>query len=126
MIGRHDILFATLNSGELAQEAVKLVRLSWTDAIVEDPLTGDSLDDAMLGLVEFPSRVFIYRNTDAKQSWEANGSIPENDHSMIDLAMDAETLAVIVDDPKEPEIANFLSSIGELVSDIGQLRLEAA
>lgn len=80
----------------------------------------------MLGLAETPDRIFVYRDAQAKQSWEANGAVPENRNSMVDLALDERTLAVIVDDPNEEAMQAFLSSIGQLASDISQLRLEPA
>lgn len=126
VIGRHDILFESSSPHELAIEAIKVIRATWDNAIIEDPLTGDSLEQAMLGLAETPDRLFVYRDAQAKQSWEANGAVPENRNSMVDLALDERTLAVIVDDPNEEAMQAFLSSIGLLASDISQLRLEPA
>jgi len=124
MIGRHDILFETSSPPELALEAIKVIRLTWSTAIIEDALTGDSLEQAMLGLAKTPEHIFIYRDTDVKKSWEVNGAVPENRNSMVHFVWDEKTLAVIVDDPNEKIMQDFLSSIGQIVSDISQLRLE--
>lgn len=126
MIGRYDELFTTSNPRELAEESIKVIRLAWHDAIIEDPLTGHSLEQALLGLVSLPEQIFVYRDPISKAAWEEHGAITENRHSMIHLAIDDCTLAVIVDDPKDPQTASFLSSISQIASDIRQLRLEAA
>ena len=126
MIGRYDKLFEHSNPRELAIEAIKVIRSTWINAIIEDAFTGETLEQAMLGLAETPARIFVYCDKDAKHSWENNGAVPQNRNSMVDLALDETTLAVIVDEPGDETMQAFLSSIGQLSLDIHQLRLEAA
>ncbi len=126
MIGRYDELFFVSNPLELALAVIQLVRGNWPQAIVEDPLTGASLESAILGTAALPEQIFIYRDEAAKHSWELNGAIPANNHTMIHLAVDDHTLAVIVDDPQEAWTKQVLSSVSQKATDLSMLRMEAA
>lgn len=80
----------------------------------------------MLGLAKMPEQVFIYRDVQSKASWEEQGAVPQNRHSMIHLALDATSLAVVVDDPNELQTASILESIDQIACDLRQLRFEVA
>ena len=125
MIGRYDKLFSVSNPLELALAVIPLVRGNWPQAIVEDPLTGESLESAIFGIAPLPEQIFIYRDEEAKHSWELHGAIPANNNTMIHLAVDDHMLAVIVDDPQEARTKQLLSSVAQIVLDICLLRQEA-
>ena len=54
MIGRYDVIFDIASPAEFAEQILQLVQVEWPDCIAENPLTGESLRQAMLGLAKMP------------------------------------------------------------------------
>ena len=127
MIGRHDITFRSETASQAMEGAIRLVRASWREAIVENAETGELLSRDSVGVEELPAELLIYKNASARGSWRANGAIPENANLMVHILRGNESMTIVVDDPNTAEMAIMVAAIRDHVyQDIFWIRADAA
>lgn len=61
--------------------------------------------------------VFVYRDLDAADSWDAQGAVPETVNSMIHLIAEDGLTTVVVDDPEAREMKEILAAIKSSLRD---------
>ena len=91
MIGGHDISFLTETSAEALEGAVRVIRASWQDSVVENAETGELLVLGPGAISELPAELLIYKNAAARDSWAASGATPENANLMVHIIRGEET-----------------------------------
>lgn len=127
MIGRHDITFPSETASEVMEGAMRLLRASWSEAIVENAETGEPLGLNAAFVAEVPSELLVYKNANARDSWKANGSIPENDNLMVHVLRGDRSITIVVDDPDTHEMSLIIHSIrNHVYQDIFWIRADAA
>jgi len=127
MIGRHDITFLTEMPTEVMEGTVRLLRASWSEAVVENAETGELLGFDSVRLTELPEELLIYKNSTAQDSWKVNGAIPENENLMIHALRGDQSITIVVDDPVADEMSYIIQAIRDHVyQDIFWIRADAA
>jgi hypothetical protein len=127
MIGGHDICFRTDSSAQVTEGVIRIVRVSWQEAIVENAETGEILHRHALGVRELPTELFIYKDAIARNSWMAEGAIPENANLMVHIICGDDSMTVVVDEPNTAEMATLLAAVRDHVcQDIFWMRANAA
>ena len=115
MIGGHDISFRTATPAPITEGAIRLVLAFWHEAVVENAETGELLSLGSVGVRKLPHEVLIYKNADARESWAANGAIPENANLMVHIIRGADSMTIMVDEPSAAEMAAILDAINDHV-----------
>ena len=101
MIGGIDVHIPT-RAGELTLDvAVRVIRQQWSQAVFEDALTGKRFGS----FAEIPFRIveelFVYRDNQAADAWDAEGAVPSVQNSMIHLIPNDDTLTIVMDEAGE-------------------------
>jgi hypothetical protein len=127
MIGRHDITFPSEMPPEAMEGAMRLLRASWSEAMVENAETGELLGLDSVLVTESPVELLIYKNATARDSWKTNGAIPENENLMVHALRGDRSITIVVDDPDAQEMSRIIHAIRDHVyQDIFWIRADAA
>lgn len=127
MIGRHDLTFPSETASEVMEGVMRLLRACWSEAIVENAETGELLESHSEFIAEVPAELLIYKNAAARDSWTANGAIPDNENLMVHVLRGDRSITVVVDDPHAPEMSLIIDSIRDhIYQDIFWIRAHAA
>jgi hypothetical protein len=128
MIGGHDVTFRTETPAQVTDGAVRIVRASWQEAVVENAETGELLQrDSLVGVGELPTEIFVYKSTAARASWTAKGAAPENANLMVHIIRGENSMTIVVDDPSATEMEVLIAAISDHVyQDIFWMRATAA
>lgn len=126
MIGGHDISFPTQAPAAFVDGAIRHALIVWKEALLEDADTGELLDGDFVG-VPVPREIFIYKNSAARDSWAKNGAVSENANSMIHMIRGAQSVTLVVDDPRETDMRVFLDAMRDYFKqDLFWMRAVAA
>jgi hypothetical protein len=111
MIGRTDIVFPT-KAGVVGLDCcLRIARSLWPNAVFEDARAEGApsryADLCFDGLNE----VFVFRDAAVAAEWEAKGAGPALANTMIHLLCSAQTITVVVDDPRQSEMAEYLVAV---------------
>jgi hypothetical protein len=129
MIGGASInLASNVEPEEALRQAFVLILRRWHSAIVENAATGEVLPiavplDAFADLQE----IMVYRDAEARHTWETLGASPSNANTMIHVIASATSVTLVVDDPHDPvtqEIAQGVRIF--LANDIFHIPAEVA
>ena len=116
MIGGIDIQLPTRCGESSVEVAVRAIRQRWSHAVFENGTTGERYDDFAqipFGNIE---ELFVYRDSDAADVWEAEGAIPAALNTMIHIVPDDDTLTVVVDD-RDAAMDAIIAAIQSGLSD---------
>lgn len=101
MIGGIDIRLKTWSCGSPLERTVRVVRQFWPNAVFRNTKTGDRYE----GFERVPfnqiREVFVYRDSDAADGWEAEGAIPSLSNTMVHIIKDPGALTVVLDEDDE-------------------------
>ena len=128
MIGGIDIRIPTQAGRSTVEASVRTIRQLWADPVFENGLTGERYEsfwDVPFGQIE---ELFVYRDAQAADQWDAMGAIPELSNTMIHLIADPGALTVVVDE-QNAEAESILAAIRSALSDeilCADAELEAA
>ncbi len=116
MIGGIDIEIPT-KAGDLSVVvAVRAIRQKWPRAVFENGLTGDRYNK--FGEIPFGSleEIFVYRDSEAADAWDADGAVPELSNTMVHIIADEGMLTVVVDE-RDAVMEEILAAISSGLSD---------
>jgi hypothetical protein len=98
MVGGIDISIP-IQDGEFSSVvAVRAIRQKWPRAVFENGLTGvrySSFREIPFGNVQ---EIFVYRDCEAADAWEAEGAVPDVSNTMVHIIADDAMLTVVVDE----------------------------
>ncbi len=110
MIGGIDVRLSTMGGASSVEVAVRAIRQRWPVAVFENGITGERyerFEQIPFGEIE---ELFVYRDTDSADRWDAEGAIPAVYNTMMHLIPDEEILTVVVDE-KDAEMDELLAAI---------------
>ena len=118
MIGGIDIALPTRATRQQAMVAsLRLIRLFWRDAVIEDAYTSEKFSIRVDALFpEALSDAFVYVNDEAARKWDELGAEPELANTMIQVSVCDQEVTIVVDDPDSGVIPKFLSSLRSILS----------
>lgn len=120
MIGGFDIVIRTTSGVVGLNCCLHIARSLWPNAVFEDArqeaAAGTYRDLQFDGLDE----VFIYRDAEAAREWDELGAEPHLANTMIHVLCSPQSVTIVVDDPEQSEMADFLAAAREhlLIWDI--------
>jgi hypothetical protein len=113
-IGRQDVVIpTTLERAVALSIAAGLVARRWPQFVVVDGGSGrafEQLRDVPFGRV---NELLLFRDEQARKSWEELGADPTNANSLIHLLSAHSKLTVVVDDARGEDVSPVLSAIRE-------------
>lgn len=126
MIGRVDINFPTnLPPAEVLDVCARVAAERWPVAVFEDAESGDVYDSYFRVPFGRLRELFVYRDTNAYDSWEERGADASNANTMVHLlCYRTGRMTVVVDDPRQPEMGLLLARIGDALRDASLLGVE--
>jgi hypothetical protein len=97
MIGGIEIRLPTRGVTAPLEVAVRAIGQEWPDAVFENGISGERYDE--FGQIPFGSieEIFVYRDRDSADVWEAHGAIPAVHNTMIHIISDDGLLTLVVD-----------------------------
>jgi hypothetical protein len=116
MIGGIDIQIPTYGGASSIEVAVRTIRQQWPQAVFENGLTGERYDhfrQIPFGDIE---EIFVYRDRNAADLWDQEGSIPATQNTMIHLLADADLITAVVDE-RDPAMEEILAGITMALRD---------
>jgi hypothetical protein len=118
MIGGIDVHLATSRGGSSAEAAVRAIRQRWPRAVFENGLTGERYPQ--FGLIPFNDieEIFVYRDRESADAWDAEGAVPALYNTMIHLVPDDDQLTLVIDErdtAMEELIAAVESALGDAI-----------
>lgn len=116
MIGGIDIRIATRAGVLSAEVSVRAIRQKWPRAVYENGLTGDRYDkfsDIPFGEL---TELFVYRDSNAANLWDAEGAVPNAYNTMIHLVADRDTITVVIDE-RDREMESIIAAIRSGLAD---------
>lgn len=119
MIGGYDIVFESNADPEDAlRTAYRLLAYLWPHAVVEDGVTGELLSagtpfDAFSGR----SAIMVYRDSDARDSWDAYEAEPINHNTMIHVLAGPGGATLVVDNPNDPIAKQVIQGMRTFLTD---------
>lgn len=101
MIGGIDIRLATWSCGSPLERAVRVVRQFWPNAVFRNAITGDRFGGFDCVPFNQIMEIFVYRDSDAADGWEAEGAIPSLSNTMVHIIKDPGLLTIVLDEDDE-------------------------
>ena len=117
MIGGVDILILTRAGSSTLVAAARAIRLYWPDSVFENGTTGERYSSYWEAPLDQLQGVFVYRDTQAADIWDAEGAIPPAMNSMIHLITEEGLVTVVVDDPQETAMRKIVAAISSSLHD---------
>jgi hypothetical protein len=116
MIGGIDIPIPT-RAGPISTEvAVRAIRQKWPRAEYENGLTGERYSQFCqipFGEIE---EIFVYRDHESADLWEAEGAVSSLENTMIHLVADRDLITVVVD-VRDGAIDEIIAAISSALAD---------
>jgi hypothetical protein len=110
MIGGIDVHIPT-KAGALSLElAARAIRQRWPGAVLENGTTGQRYESFAEVPFEGLEELFVYRDPDAADLWDAEGATPAATNTMVHLLADEGTITAVVDE-RTPEMEAILTAI---------------
>ncbi len=112
MIGGIDIPIPTRAGPISIEVAVRAIRQKWPHAEYENGLTGERYSQFCQIPFGELEEVFVYRDHESADRWEAEGAVPSLENTMIHLVADRDLVTVVVDlrDAAMEEVVAAISS----------------
>lgn len=116
MIGGIDIAIPT-QAGDLSlMAAVRAILQYWPSAVFENAVTGqryDCLAELPFGRIE---EIFVYRDAEVAEAWEAEGAVPDLYDAMVHIISDDDRITLVVDST-EGQMAELIAAVRSGLSD---------
>lgn len=118
MIGGIDIRLKTRAGANSIEVAVRAIRQLWPHAVFENGQTGERY--GQFGSIPFGEieEIFVYRDNDTAEKWEAEGAIPELFNTMIHIIHDEGFLTIVVDE-QNAETSSLIEAIQSAIESAG-------
>ncbi len=117
MIGGIDIEIPARAGERSMQVAVRAMIQCWPKAVFENGLTGERYDDYWhIPFGPELEEIFVYRDSDAADVWDAEGAVPDVYNTMVHAIADEETITVVMD-VKDAVAEMILAAITSALSD---------
>lgn len=110
MIGGIDVHLPTMAGASSTEVAVRAIRQRWCLATFENGITGERYDHFQqipFGEIE---ELFVYRDAESADKWDAEGAVPDVYNTMIHLILDENLLTVVVDS-KDAAMMELIAAI---------------
>jgi hypothetical protein len=98
MIGGIDIQLPTRAGDSAVEVAVRAVRQHWPHAVFENGDTGDRYDHFWQIPFGKLDEIFVYRDSEAADGWDADGAIPALYNTMVHILADEGMITVVIDE----------------------------
>jgi len=97
MIGGVETRIPTAPGAAPVEVAVRAICRHWPDAVFEDAITAVRYNQSQSISLGQAEELFVYRDREAADIWEASGAIPAVYNTMIHLVPDDDALTLVVD-----------------------------
>jgi hypothetical protein len=124
MISGHDIVIRSHASSEFFfEDIVRIAKLVWKDAVVENGATGEVIDvaaeDQYAGLRE----IMIYKNSASRKVWDDDGMLPSHANEMAHIMAGWDGFTVVVNDLNHPETKQIVDAVRSVNSKMSGARI---
>lgn len=96
--------------------AVRCIAARWPDFVIQDAAGGGRFDSYREIPFASLAEVFVYRDSNALESWRVLGADASNANSMVHLIADDRGLTIVVDDRSDPTMASIVREIRDLLT----------
>jgi hypothetical protein len=110
MIGGMEIRLAIKGCATPLEVAVRAIMQRWPRSVFEDGISGEQYDQFSEIPFRSTSEIFVYRDRNAADIWDAEGAVPAVYNTMIHLISDDDNLTVVVD--------NHDREIDQIIDDV--------
>jgi len=116
MIGGIEIRIPSRAGDWSLEVSVRAIRQRWPKAVFENAESADRYND--FGEIPFSQveELFVYRDSDARDLWDAEGAVPLSRNTMIHLVADEEMITAVVDE-KDAEMEIIIAAIRSALAD---------
>jgi hypothetical protein len=130
MIGGTDVTMPTLAGPSAIDLAVRLVRMRWPRAVFEDAINGTVFRKYADLPFRYLREIFVYRDEDARQTWDDLGADPSHANTMVHLLISSSTLTVVVDSLDDANMKEVVDAIAsglrtDILTMTAQMRVAA-
>lgn len=117
MIGGIDIEISTEFPDEVADQIYRIIRLDWSNCIVEDSETGDRIE-IFQPENQTIREMFVYRDEESKKSWDENGAVKSDANTMIHIIPHDFGVTIVVDDQNALIIKRTIKAARAFANDL--------
>ncbi len=116
MIGGIEIRIPSRAGDWSLEVSVRAIRQRWPQAVFENAESADRYND--FGEIPFSQveELFVYRDSDARDVWDAEGAVPLTRNTMIHLVADEEMITTVVDEA-DAEMEIIIGAIRSALAD---------
>lgn len=116
MIGGIDIEVPHHAEENAAEVVVRTIRLQWQSAVFENGLTGDRYEHFSQIPFRQIEELFVYRDSQIADRWDAEGAVPDLCNTMIHLIADHGLMTIVIDEQTD-EMKAIVASIRFALQD---------
>lgn len=116
MVGGVDVHIPSRVGSFSIEVAVRAGRQKWPKAVFENGSNADRYDDFRQIPFGTLDELFVYRDSDAANAWDAEGAIPEVYNQMIHLLSDPAWLTIVIDS-SDAEMNELIAAITSGLED---------